>query len=305
MSTFLHSPSQIINPLARQRRFGFGGGLGGGEPAFVGALDAYTTNLDVAWSVARRLLTSYTGSLIRVRRSSDNTEQDIGYAADGSLDTAALLSFTGAGNGFLTKIYAQTGSKNLVNGTAASQPRIVNAGSVITVGSNSRPAGEVVTDNTQSMATASFTALTSSSMTVAAFVRATTYATAKRLIGGCQIGQNDSGTLGWLPAYIATPGLRSYDSGDKASLTLTYPKNQAYAGTTTTGSHILRTSATSNTNSFTTGGKNIEQWLLWTFNGSISQCHAGDKFAEAAIWTANRDSDMTTYLTALETYFGS
>lgn len=30
MSAFLHSSSQIINPLARQRRFGFGSGMGGG-----------------------------------------------------------------------------------------------------------------------------------------------------------------------------------------------------------------------------------------------------------------------------------
>lgn len=274
-------------------------------PSFVGALDSYTSNLDVAWSVARRLLTSYAGSLIRVRRSSDNTEQDIGYAADGSLDTTALLAFVGAGNGFVTRVYDQTGSKHFINTTAANQPRIVNAGSLVTIGSNSKPAMEVVTDNVQRMATAAFTALTGTSMTMAAYMRIMTFATAGRLIGGCQLAQNDSGTLGWLPAYVATPGLRSFEAGDKASLTLSYPKNQAYAGTTTPSSHILHTSATSNTSTFTTGGKNVEQWLMWTYNGSISQCHAGDKFAESVIWTANRDSEMTTYLTALESYFGT
>ncbi len=53
---------------------------------YVGALAAYSQ---------RRLRTAYTGPLIRVRRSSDNAESDIGYGADGWLDGAALLAFSG------------------------------------------------------------------------------------------------------------------------------------------------------------------------------------------------------------------
>ncbi len=41
-----------------------------------------------------------TGSPVRVRRLSDNAEADIGFTAEGYLDTAALLAFVGAGNGF-------------------------------------------------------------------------------------------------------------------------------------------------------------------------------------------------------------
>lgn len=66
---------------------------------------------------------------IRVRRSSDSTEQDIGFSGN-SLDTASMLSFCGAGDGFITKIYDQTGNGfDAVQATAANQPKIVSSGS--------------------------------------------------------------------------------------------------------------------------------------------------------------------------------
>jgi hypothetical protein len=49
----------------------------------------------------RKLSQYYTGSAIRVRRSSDNSELDIGFDATGSLDEASLSSFVGSGNLFL------------------------------------------------------------------------------------------------------------------------------------------------------------------------------------------------------------
>lgn len=82
--------------------------------------------------IARQLVSGYAGSLIRVRRSSDNTEQDIGIAS-GVLDTAALLTFAGGGNAFITKVYDQSGNgRDMVQTTQAAQPRIVNAGVVDT-----------------------------------------------------------------------------------------------------------------------------------------------------------------------------
>jgi hypothetical protein len=75
------------------------------------------------------LRNAYTGSCIRVRRSSDNAELDIGFTSTGVLDTAALLAHVGAGNGFVTTWYDQSGSvNNAVQATGGSQPRIVNGG---------------------------------------------------------------------------------------------------------------------------------------------------------------------------------
>ena len=92
-------------------------------------LDTYS-NAAAAFSL-RKLRTAYTGSAIRVRRSSDNTEQNIGFV-NNVLDTSALTTFCGAGNGFVTTWYDQSGNaKNATMSTAANQPQIVDAGSVI------------------------------------------------------------------------------------------------------------------------------------------------------------------------------
>jgi hypothetical protein len=70
-----------------------------------------------------------------VRRSSDDTEQDIGFDANGDLDTTALLAFVGTGgtdNGFVTTWYDQTGNGNdATNATASEQPLIVSGGTLV------------------------------------------------------------------------------------------------------------------------------------------------------------------------------
>jgi hypothetical protein len=92
-------------------------------------LDLYPSAA-AAYSV-RKLRAAYTGNAIQVRRSSDNTTQDIGFSG-GNLDTTALTSFCGSGNGFVTTWYDQSGnSQDAVQTTAINQPQIVSGGSVI------------------------------------------------------------------------------------------------------------------------------------------------------------------------------
>jgi hypothetical protein len=102
---------------------------------FTGLLDTYS-GAAVGYSL-RKLRSAYSGSAIRVRRSSDNAEQNIGFVAN-VLDTASLLTFCGAGNGFVTTWYDQSGNAN--NGTqtiAVFQPQIVFNGVIAT--NNSTP----------------------------------------------------------------------------------------------------------------------------------------------------------------------
>jgi hypothetical protein len=81
----------------------------------------------------RKLRAGYNGYAIRVRRSSDNTEQDISFNSDGTLDTTSLLAFVGTGNGFVTTWYDQSGNGYGVSHiTASQQPEIVVSGSLIT-----------------------------------------------------------------------------------------------------------------------------------------------------------------------------
>jgi hypothetical protein len=92
-------------------------------------LDDYP-NAAAAYSL-RKLDKDYTGSAIRVRRSNDNSEQDIGFTSGGDLDTASLKTFVGANSGFVTTWYDQSGNaRNATQTTAANQPRVVNAGTV-------------------------------------------------------------------------------------------------------------------------------------------------------------------------------
>lgn len=92
-----------------------------------GLLNTYS-GAAAAYSL-RNLSSTYTGALIRVRRSSDNAELDIYGTYQGNLDTATLLSFVGSGSGYVTTWYDQSGNgRNATQATAASQPRIVNAG---------------------------------------------------------------------------------------------------------------------------------------------------------------------------------
>jgi len=94
-------------------------------------LDDYP-NAAAAYSL-RALNSAYTGPAIKVRRSSDNEEQDINFLYDGSLNTESLLSFVGAGDGFVTIRYDQSGNGNdLTNISAVNQPKIVLSGQVIT-----------------------------------------------------------------------------------------------------------------------------------------------------------------------------
>ena len=95
---------------------------------FAGAQGAYSL---------RKLRSAYTGNCIRVRRSSDNTTQDIGFNGT-ELDTSALSTFCGSGNGWVEILYDQSGNgRNAINTDTGEQPQIYSAGSVIT--DNNKP----------------------------------------------------------------------------------------------------------------------------------------------------------------------
>lgn len=74
----------------------------------------------------RRLSSTYTGKLCRVRRDSDNTESDIGYTLENGLDIPALITFLSGANGYIVKLYDQSGNgHDISQSTAANQPKIL------------------------------------------------------------------------------------------------------------------------------------------------------------------------------------
>ena len=86
----------------------------------------------------RKLRTNYTGDAVRVRRTSDNNEKDIGFLANGDLDIDDLEDFIGVSDGRVVTLYDQSGNNfDFVQATAGKQLRIAESGIVNTI--NGRP----------------------------------------------------------------------------------------------------------------------------------------------------------------------
>jgi hypothetical protein len=108
--------------------------LGSGNAGFMGTIDKYPGAV-TGYSL-KLLRVGYSGPCINVRRSSDNATQDIGFV-NNVVDSASLLLFVGAGDGFVTAWYDQSGnSRDFVQATAGNQPKIVSSGAVNTINSN-------------------------------------------------------------------------------------------------------------------------------------------------------------------------
>lgn len=102
-------------------------------PAYSGFGDAFGGV--AAYYSLRKFTEAETLNAIRVRRSSDDTEQDIGFDSNGDLDSTALLAFVGTGgtdNGFVTTFYDQSGNGNdATNATESEQPLVVSGGTLV------------------------------------------------------------------------------------------------------------------------------------------------------------------------------
>jgi hypothetical protein len=103
-----------------------------------GILDGYTDDLAVAFAPAL-LVPDYEGDCIRIRRSGDNAEADIGF--DGTdLDRDAIATFCSPGDGFVKTWYDQSGNGNHATQTTTSaQPKIYDAATGVEL-ENGKPA---------------------------------------------------------------------------------------------------------------------------------------------------------------------
>lgn len=93
------------------------GGGGGGGTSFL--LDDYPNTNGHSYSL--RQLSSTVTNVVRVRRSSDNTEQDFTAI---EITNGTLATFCGGSEGFVAKWYDQSGNSDVLNFTALQQPKI-------------------------------------------------------------------------------------------------------------------------------------------------------------------------------------
>jgi hypothetical protein len=81
------------------------------------------------WVGLRAYMLSTVGTnAVRLRRDSDNTEQDFVTVTGGGLDLASISTFKGSANLFITKYYDQVGTNHEVETTAAQQAQLTLSG---------------------------------------------------------------------------------------------------------------------------------------------------------------------------------
>ena len=69
---------------------------------------------------------------MKVRRASDNSEQDIGFDTTGALNLTALQTFCSGTDGFVSAWYDQTGNlRHMTSTVIGNQPQVVSAGAVL------------------------------------------------------------------------------------------------------------------------------------------------------------------------------
>lgn|SRR5574343_234897 len=90
-------------------------------------LDTINAHAAYSW----RKLKSTATLCMRIRRSSDNAETDIGF--NGTIwDEAAITAFVGASNGFIRTYYDQSGNgRNREINVIAAQPQLVSSGTIL------------------------------------------------------------------------------------------------------------------------------------------------------------------------------
>jgi hypothetical protein len=76
---------------------------------------------------------------LRVRRDSDNAEQDF-VVTDGGLDTAGIAAFCTTANGFVRTAYGIGTANNLIQATTSRQPKVYDGATQSIVTENGKPA---------------------------------------------------------------------------------------------------------------------------------------------------------------------
>lgn len=283
--------SFIINPY----RFAAAGGGG--------VLDSYSSNLMVAHSVSRRLLTSYTGALFKVRRSSDNATQDISYGVDNWADTAALASFIGANSGYIDTLYDQSGNgRHMSQGTVSAQFRVVNAGVNDTLGGkltlfHSGP------NWTMMMATTStFTSYTGTTMSVFARGLNGIAANNYRFVSVTNNTSTDYLSTAHCAIILSTTvgiGWQSYRAASLANSIVTPATSDGLISAIADGTNLKLRDGTNTGSAASSAAFNINRVLIGGYTNSNPYAAQSSKFAEVILWTSDQTSNEAAIRSAL------
>ena len=269
------------------------------EVFFEGLLDDYP-GAAAAYSL-RLLDKNYSGDAIRVRRASDNTEQDIGFDTYGDLDTAALATFCSGTDGFVKTWYDQSGNANDATQTTTSyQPKIYDSSTGV-VTNGGRPAIEW--HGTSQRLTNANEIMTGSSLCLIGVMQSN--ATTGLRMWVDQSGANYGGTL-----LQDDP---NYDAFARFGGTYIPLTNISTASTTyalffanwvsgNSKAHINATQVDSDNTSFSGSGNTGVQF--WIGNDSQGTSRAADgKLQEIIVYTSDQSSNRTGIETNINDYY--
>lgn len=305
-------------------RFGFRTRLGlirndiEGVVGYIPLLDTFPS---AAAAYSTRLLRlGYTGNCIRVRRSNDNSEQDIGFDLYGNLDESSLSTFVGANNGFVTTFYDQSGNgRNATQTTAANQPRIVNSGIIDKI--NNRPALIFDGSNdvlTVASSTSAFNFLHNGTESAVVFVGNADVSTLTGYFGNNGISSGNVGfCIGHDPTYAPYIFISRGSSGQivvatttvnnsiSSSLFMIYADVDADNSTNSNRANLYINNSTSLNNTFgataTTNNASFD-FQIGSFGNNVAVLDGSVQ--ELVLYSTNQSANRTNIQNHLNTYYG-
>jgi len=259
-----------------------------------------------AYYSLRQFTTAEETNAIRVRRSSDDTEQDIGFDANGDLDTTALLAFVGTGgtdNGAVTTFYDQSGNGNdATNATESEQPLVVSGGTLVTIDGYPCLDGDIgadtmlqaldVIDTVGDVAIFSTYALKTDGTTANQITFEIGNGTSSHRIHDT-LGRGGAGTFG-----IDIRGATNYDFGNATGVAV----DDIYLNSIlseTNGFYINGTQQTSN--NAVRSGSTVDALTLFNRGGGAFPYKG--KFFEFIFFASDQSSNRTGIETNIDTYF--
>ncbi len=284
--------SFIINPY----RFATAGGGG--------VLDSYSSNLMVAHSVSRRLLTNYTGALFKVRRSSDNATQDISYGVDNWADTAALATFIGANSGYVDTLYDQSGNgRHMSQGTFSAQFRVVNAGVNDTLGGKLTLFHSGANWTMMMSTTSTFTSYTGTTMSVFARGLNGIAANNYRFVSVTNNTSTDYLSSAQCAIILSTTppgtGWQSYRAAHLANSIQTPATSDGLISAIADGTNLKLRDGTNTGSAASSAAFNINRVLIGGYTSINPYAAQSSKFAEVILWTSDQTSNEAAIRSAL------
>ena len=236
----------------------------------------------------------YSGNCLKVRRSSDNSELDIGFDSNGDLDISAIETHCGSSDGFVSVWYDQSGNGNNVTQTVTSlQPKIYDGSAVMQ--DNGRPAIQAISASNYLRWPG--TIITGTGARSMLCVANADSAVNDNFLTLSSAATGNGEQWNWTPEVrIRVIGDRRYDNNPMDTQTigmLTFP-----AGGDTTDIDFYENGTQATVSTVTTA------YAINTGTSGFAYIHSTlGKMQEMVLWTSDQDSNVTDINNDADTYY--